>query len=78
MRNVEEDPTMVEVSTKKMIQVVKVSIEVRSGTARFMVAVKADNIRQALNIVQNRYPDKVAAVKFPIDPGDFFVEERAA
>jgi hypothetical protein len=57
---------------------VQVSIEVRSGTARFMVGVKARNIQQALSIVQTRYPAKVATVKFPIDPDGFFVDERAA
>jgi hypothetical protein len=56
----------------------KVSVEVRSGTARFMVGVKARNIQQALSIVQTRYPAKVATVKFPIDPEGFFVDERAA
>jgi hypothetical protein len=57
---------------------VRVSIEVRNGTARFMVGVKANNIQQALSIVQTRYPAKVAAMKFPIDPEAFSVEERAA
>ena len=57
---------------------VKVSIEVRNGTARFMVEVKAKNIQQALRIVQTRYPEKVATVKFPIDPENFFVDECAA
>jgi len=57
---------------------VKVSIEVRNGTARFMVGVKARNIQQALSIVQSQYPAKVATVKFPIDPDGFFVDERAA
>jgi hypothetical protein len=50
---------------------VKVTIEVRHGTARFLVGVKATNIQQALSIVQTRYPGKVAAVKFPIDPEGF-------
>ena len=35
---------MVEVRTRKVIHMVKVSIEVHSGTARFMVGVKAKNI----------------------------------
>jgi hypothetical protein len=70
--------TVVEVRTKKAIHMVKVTIEVRNGTARFMVGVKANNIQQALSIVQTRYPAKVAAVKFPIDPEGFFVEDRAA
>jgi hypothetical protein len=57
---------------------IKVSIEVRNGTARFMVGVKAKNIQQALSFVQTRYPARVATVKFPIDPWGFFVVERAA
>jgi hypothetical protein len=69
---------VVEVRTKKAIHMVKVSIEIRDGTARFMVGVKAKNIQQALRIVQTRYPAKVATVKYPIDPEGFFVEERAA
>jgi hypothetical protein len=69
---------VVEVRTRKVIFMVKVSIEVHSGTARFMVGVKAKNIQQALRIVQTRYPGKVATVKFPIDPEDFFVDRRAA
>jgi hypothetical protein len=69
---------VVEIGTKKAIHMVKVSVEVRNGAARFMVGVKANNIQQALSIVQTRYPAMVAAVKFPIDPEGFFVEERAA
>jgi hypothetical protein len=70
--------TVAEVRTKKAIHMVKVSIEVRNGTARFMVGVKANNIQQALSIVQTRYPAGVATVKFPIDPKGSFVEARAA
>jgi len=62
---------VVEVRTRKVIHMVKVSIEVHNGTARFMVEVKAKNIEQALRIVQTRYPAKVATVKFPIDPKGF-------
>jgi hypothetical protein len=57
---------------------VKVSIEVHSGTARFAVAIKAQSIRQALNIVAARYPSSAAKVRFPIDPESFFVENLAA
>jgi len=57
---------------------VKVSIEVHDGTARFAVAVLANSIEQALNIVAARYPGSVAKVKFPIKPEGFFVEESAA
>ena len=69
---------VVKIRTKKVIYMVKVSIEVRNGTARFMVGVKANNIKQALSIVQTQHSEKVARVKFPIDPEDSFVDERAA
>ena len=57
---------------------VKVSIEVHDGTARFAVAVLAKSIQQALSIVATRYPSSAARVKFPIDPESFFVEDSAA
>ena len=77
-RYVEGRVKLVEVRTKEAIHMVNVAIEVRNGTARFMVAVRANNIQQASSIVQTRYPATVAAVKSPIDPEDFLVEERAA
>jgi hypothetical protein len=57
---------------------VKVSIEVHSGTARFAIAVKAESIRQALSLVAAQHPSSVARVKYPIDPESFFVEDSAA
>jgi hypothetical protein len=57
---------------------VKVSIEVHDGTARFAVAVLAQSIEQALSIIAARYPGSVARVKFPINPEGFFGEESAA
>jgi hypothetical protein len=57
---------------------VKVSIEVHSGSARFTVAVKAQSIHQALSIVAARHPSGVAKVKFPINAESFFVEDSAA
>jgi hypothetical protein len=57
---------------------VKVSIEVHNGPARFTVAVKAHSIDQALSIVAARHPSSVAKVKFPINPESFFVEDSAA
>jgi len=57
---------------------VKVSIEVHDGTARFAVAVLAQSIEQALSIIAARYPGSVARVKFPINPESFFGEESAA
>ena len=57
---------------------VKVSVEVHGGTARFTVAVKAQSVQQALSIVAARHPASVARVKFPINPESFFVEDTAA
>ena len=48
---------------------VKVSIEVRSGATRFAVAVRAESI------LEGRYPGRDIQVKFPIDPGGYFVED---
>ncbi len=45
----------------------KISIEVRSGTARLAVGVQAPTIQQALNIAATRYPGNVARVKSPIE-----------
>ena len=56
----------------------KISIEVRSGTARFAVAVQAHSIQQALSIVATRYPGNVARVTFPIDQECASIEDCAA
>jgi hypothetical protein len=57
---------------------VKVSIEVNSGSACFAVPIKAQSIQHALSIVAARHPSSVTRVKFPIEPESFFVEESAA
>ena len=57
---------------------VKVSIEVYDGTARFVVAVLDKSIQQALRIVAARHPGSLARVMFPIEPEGFFVEDSAA
>jgi hypothetical protein len=43
----------------------KISIELRSGTACFAVAVQAPTIQQALNIAATRYPGSAIRVKSP-------------
>jgi hypothetical protein len=55
----------------------KVSVEVRDGTARFTVAVKAQSVQQALSIVAARHPASVARLKMPIDPQSFLVNDSA-
>jgi hypothetical protein len=57
---------------------VKVSVEVHDGTARFTVAVKAQSVQQALSIVTARHPASVARLKMPIDAESFLVNDSAA
>jgi hypothetical protein len=58
--------------------VVRVSIEVRNGAARFVVAVRAESIQQAVSSVTGRYLGGDYRVKFPIDSKGFFVNDTAA
>jgi len=51
---------------------------VRSGTASFRVAIQAESIEQALEIVAKQNPGKECEVTFPIDPEAFFVEDHVA
>jgi hypothetical protein len=57
---------------------VKVSMEVRSGAARFHVAVRAGSIQRAVSFVKERYPKGSVQVRFPIEPESFFVEDPSA
>jgi hypothetical protein len=52
---------------------VKVLIEVSDGATRFSVAVRAESIRRAVDIVGRRYPGRDVRVNFPIDLEGFFV-----
>ena len=54
---------------------IRISVQVSSGTARFSVAIQAESIERALENVVRQYPDKVCEVAFPIDPETFFVED---
>jgi hypothetical protein len=53
--------------------VIKVSVEVREGTALFRVAVQAESIGRAMSIVNAGHPGRDARVVFPIDPEEFFI-----
>jgi hypothetical protein len=57
---------------------VRISVEVCSGAARFRVSVQAQSIERALQIVQRQNPGKDCKVRFPIDAEPFFVEEDSA
>jgi hypothetical protein len=57
---------------------IRISVQVRSGTARFRVAIQAECIERALESVARQHPGKVCEVMFPIDPETFFVEDSVA
>jgi hypothetical protein len=57
---------------------VRISVEVGSGAARFRVMVQAENIERALEIARRYNPDKECRVTFPLDPEAFFIEDPVA
>jgi hypothetical protein len=58
--------------------VVRITVEVGSGAIRYRVAVQAESIRRALEIVEGVNPGRKIKVTFPINPESFFVEEPTA
>jgi hypothetical protein len=52
---------------------IKVSVEVREGAARFRVGVQADSINRAVSIMKRHHPDRDVRVVFPIEPEGYFV-----
>jgi hypothetical protein len=56
---------------------IRVSMEVREGTALSTATVEAESIHEAVNITRRRYPGRDVRVMFPIDPEDFFIEGPA-
>jgi hypothetical protein len=54
---------------------IRISVHVSSGTARFSVAIQAESIERALEIVARQNPGKGCEVAFPIDPETFFVDD---
>jgi hypothetical protein len=57
---------------------IRISVKVSSGTARFGVAIQAESIERALEIVARQNTGKECEVVFPIDPETFFVEDSVA
>ncbi len=55
---------------------VKISVEVKSTSATFRVAVQAQSVERALHIVQSQNPTKECSVRFPMDPEAFFAKEE--
>jgi hypothetical protein len=54
---------------------IRITIEVRSGTARFKVSVQAESIEGALEMAKRYNSGKDSKVVFPIDPEGFFLED---
>ena len=57
---------------------IRISVQVSSGTARFRVAIQAESIERALEIARRHNPGKECEVTFPLDPETFFVGEAVA
>jgi hypothetical protein len=56
-------------------QMVRISVEVSSGAARFRVMVQAESIERALEIAKRHNPGKECRVAFPLDPEAFFARD---
>jgi hypothetical protein len=57
---------------------IKVSVQVCSGSVSFKAAVWADGIEKALSLARTRYPGTEVRVIFPIEPESFFVTETVS
>ena len=57
---------------------IRISVQVSSDAVRFNVAVEAESIERAVEIVARQNPGKECEVMFPIDPETFFVEDSVA
>ena len=57
---------------------IRISVEVGRGAARCRVAVQAESIEWALEIVERQNPGCEAEVAFPIDPEVYFVSNTGA
>ena len=54
---------------------VRIVVEVESGTARFHAVVRARNIERAVGSARAQYPMSRVNVLFPIDPDTFFGDD---
>jgi hypothetical protein len=52
---------------------IRMSVEVSSGAARFRVMVQAESIERAMQIANRHNPGKECHMTFPLDPETFFV-----
>ena len=56
---------------------IRISMEVREGSALSRATVQAESIREAVSITRGRYPGRDVQVIFPIDAEEFFIEGPA-
>ena len=54
---------------------VRITVQVSSGSARFRVMVQAETIERALEIARRHNPAAECEVSFPIDPEAFFATD---
>lgn len=57
---------------------VRISVEVGQGAVRYRVAVQAESIQRAVQIVEEMNQGNDFRVVFPIDPETFFVKDPTA
>jgi hypothetical protein len=57
---------------------IRISVQVSSGAARYKVAVQAESIERALEIAARLNPGKACEVTFPIAAETFFVKDPVA
>ena len=57
---------------------IRISVVLTRGAARYRVAIQAQSIGRALEIVEGQNPGCQARVVFPIDPEAYFVRDTAA
>ena len=57
---------------------IRISVVLTRGAARYRVAVQAQSIGRALEIVEGQNPGCKAKVAFPIAPEAYFVRDAAA
>ena len=57
---------------------IRISVVLTRGAAHYRVAVQAQSIGRALEIVEGQNPGCQAKVTFPTDPETYFVRDAAA
>jgi len=74
-RRVEKQVIVADSSRRRGSQMIRISVEVISGAARFRVMIRARSIERALAIAKRHNPGKECRVAFPLDPEAFFVRD---